>query len=309
MSDYFQERMKHLDFPEKERVTEKNFKGKVKEGYNIQPDEDSKVVLLTTINEQRIISCDLISDKTKWVLTPEFTAEVESLVEFDRHDRNIVNQWNSWFRKWGSHIVTQGYGGGAIHGSVAGGLASTRFLNIHSDEILNSIAKFIQNPSFFWLQLPTYRQYGGESDTSIKDLYFSDETNLILQKWKGSLVSYFRMLPTQLRLQPISNVVKAKLGLEKGDLVDNAIELLLNGNLKYTKRVVTTTTTTTTVKPREDIAFEEQMNEIRRKEMEAEILHQKLINEMRKNPEEERKTCKMWDILNLECYRGVNNLG
>jgi len=62
-----------------------------------------------------------------------------------------------------------------------------------------------------------------------------DTRHAIFEKWVESLYSDFVMLNYELGLVPISAVVRL-FNDEKGEFVQNALELLLRGNLKYSRK-------------------------------------------------------------------------
>ncbi|CAL8124330.1 unnamed protein product [Orchesella dallaii] len=261
-AEYTRERLQYLDFPGKENMTmmSNKFSGRVLPGFNGKMiyDDDNKfenenVMSLSAVQEIRVLKCVLNTEAA--IPNDEFLQGISSLTKFEGSDRDSVNEWNIFFNKFGSHIVTESYGGGFLHGILVGKNV-TKLLELAErkgvimdvvDEVLNSIVKFTNFSTAFNLGSPFYRYKGGTPNHRMEHLYDLKKglRETLLNEWVESLNSDFVMLNYDLVLEPISTFAR-KYDKEKGELVHNALELLLRGELKYSRRRRTNNTTNST---------------------------------------------------------------
>ncbi|CAL8117696.1 unnamed protein product [Orchesella dallaii] len=240
MFEYTEERLQYLDFNRKENVSDYKLDFQLKEGFNLKPydeSDDDDLVTLSAVQEVRTVKCTLDKEHLHLLLNEDILVAINSMSEFDRTKRVSVNEWTNFFFKFGSHIVTESFGGGIMYGSLVGSNLRKNLASENIDSILNSIVEFtnFSNPN---LQPPSYRIYGGNPNVQLYNPYdlSNDTRKLLLNAWTESLRSDFVMLNYELGLEPISTFIK-QFNQEKGEFVEKAIELLLRGDLKYAKNV------------------------------------------------------------------------
>ncbi|CAL8109648.1 unnamed protein product [Orchesella dallaii] len=236
MADYTTERFKYLDFAGKENMTDYKLDLKLKEGFNLKPDDNDNVITLSSVQEIRTLKCTIDRENLHLLLNQDILVAVNSMTKFNPAKRDSVNEWVNFFDTFGSHIVTESYGGGSMHGSLVGSSLRNVLVSESSvDSVLNSIVRFTKfsEPD---TGSPSYRFYGGSPDAQMDKLYDLpvDTRKALLNAWTETLNSDFVMLKTELALEPLSNFVKPY-NQEKGEFVETAIEFLLRGNLKYAR--------------------------------------------------------------------------
>ncbi|CAL8071150.1 unnamed protein product [Orchesella dallaii] len=238
VSDYIEERLKYLDFDGKENASDYELDFQLKEGFNLKLDDDSnELVTLSAFQEIRTVKCTLEKENLHLLLNENMLEAINSMSEFDCTKIASVNEWTSFFFKFGSHIVTESFGGGIMYGSLVGSNLTNILVSENSiNSVLNSIVQFTNFSAN--LQPPTYRIYGGNPNVQLYNPYdlSNDTRKLLLNAWTESLRSDFVMLNYELGLEPISAFIKP-FNQEKGEFVEKAIELLLRGDLKYARKV------------------------------------------------------------------------
>ncbi|ODN01576.1 GTPase IMAP family member 5 [Orchesella cincta] len=234
-SEYVNERSKLLDM--EESLADIKFAGKVKEGFNIKPNKSETTITLSAVQEVRVVRCEL--DAKHLNLSDEFLNAVDFLTEFNSSDRDSVNEWVIFFNKFGSHLVTKAYGGGSLRGFMTlSGRDNMLFAKSKTQvsRVLNALVEFNALPNSN-LGSPFYRFDGGIPNYRMEQLYDleSEIRDSLFLEWIESLSSNYVMLSYELGLAPISAVVRM-VSEEKGEFVQNAMELLLRGDLKYSRR-------------------------------------------------------------------------
>ncbi|CAL8117652.1 unnamed protein product [Orchesella dallaii] len=238
--EYTEERLQYLDFNGKENASDYKLDFKLKEGFNLKPDDDSDdddLVTLSAVKEIRTVKCTLDKENLHLLLNQDILVAVNSMTEFNPTKRVSVNEWTNFFFKFGSHIVTESFGGGIMYGSLVGSNLRNILASQNIDSVLNSIVEFtnFSDPN---VQPPSYRIYGGNPNMQLFNPYdlSNDTRKFLLNAWTESLRSDFVMLNYELGLEPISTFIKP-FNQEKGEIVEKAIELLLRGDLKYARKV------------------------------------------------------------------------
>ncbi|CAL8124063.1 unnamed protein product [Orchesella dallaii] len=233
-SEYTHERFKYFDFEGDEQNVEK-FSGKIKEGFNIKPNRSDNTVTVSGVQEIRVVKCLL--DSGNFNVSDEFAEAVNSMKEFSSSDRDTVNEWVIFFNRFGSHVVTKAYGGGSLRGFLS--LSGRNVLLAKSKtrvyELLHALVEF--NNFSGSLGSPFYRFNGGVPNYRMEQLHDLpvDTRESLFKTWIATLDKQPVMLTYELGLTPISEVARI-VDEEKGELVAQAIELLLRGDLKYSRR-------------------------------------------------------------------------
>jgi len=142
------------------------FAGKIKEGFNVKPNETDCAVTLSAVQEIRVVKCEMDSQRLN--MSDEFLEAVNSLMPFNSSVRDSVNEWVVFFNKFGSHLVTQAYGGGSMKGflslSFGNNFPVLGSNKTEMEKVLNGILEF-SNSSIPNLGSPFYRFEGGDPTT------------------------------------------------------------------------------------------------------------------------------------------------
>ncbi|ODN01553.1 Septin spn5 [Orchesella cincta] len=242
MPDYTTERFKYLEFPGKENMTEYKFDLRLKEGFNLKPDDRDNVVTLFAVKETRTLKCSL--DKAHLVLNSDILEASEYISKFNQRSKDSVNEWQNFFNKFGSHIVTQTYGGGSMIASLVG--SNLRNILVSQSKVESALDSVVKLTNFSGPELPdpSYRFFGGSPDAQMEKFHElpTETQKILLNAWTETLSSDFDMLNYDLGLEPISEFIKT-FSKEKGDFIEEAIELLLRGELIYQRKSRNRTTT------------------------------------------------------------------
>lgn len=263
LKNYASLRLKLLEFENSENFNVSNFQGPVRTGFTVSDNEaDESVAQLSVVQEIHKVRCELT---TNFGLDDEFRTSIRSLKDFDSSVEERVNEWNSFFNKFGTHIVSRVYGGGyftgivVIDGSIRDVLPSEGSISQSFREMLT-----FHGLSYVGGATASYTFFGGVKPPRLENL---GETNNSAEKeglfstWKNSLKLDPVMLSYDLKLEPISKFVKmvdSRIGQE----VERVLAIFIQEGLTYRRkkgainpgnkivlRRPTSTTTTTTTPP------------------------------------------------------------
>ncbi|CAL8123444.1 unnamed protein product [Orchesella dallaii] len=241
---YVQHRLKNLGIEGK--IARESFKGTIKPGHNIKSisfKNDS--CTLSATREFRNFEF-ILNDRLDY--TTEFVKTVKSLPVFNQEDHETVEKWTAFFHEYGTHVVHSVHGGGSIQ------------IELHSDTPFNEemgralfdLIKFAEDMSFLVAD-ESNNGTGGSNRTVFKEgiqhsltflggdpeFHTNDFTKMpiedaskLLTKWKKSLKFNPAVLTTEMRLKPISQVVK-KIGQNYSSEIERATSLLFNSSLVY----------------------------------------------------------------------------
>ncbi|CAL8138956.1 unnamed protein product [Orchesella dallaii] len=240
--EYIQHRLRSLviagDMPPE------SYKGQTKPGHNIRTDSfRNDSCTLSATREFRLFEF-ILNDRQK--LTKEFQRDVKALPVFNSSSHETVDQWKAFFNEYGTHIVRSVYGGGEIQIK----LESNQPFNDDMRDALFDVIKFAEDMTFLLadgngtgsgtktvLKEGTSHSLtfiGGDSKyhtTDLTKLKIDDAVNL-MTTWKQSLKFTPAILTTEMRLEPMSQVVK-KLGQNYSTEIEKATSLLFNASLKF----------------------------------------------------------------------------
>lgn len=239
---YLQQRLKSLGI--EGTISNETFSGTIKPGHNIKEIsfKDDGCTLSAT-REFRLFEF-VLNDRLD--LTEEFKSTVRALPPFNETDHENVAQWTQFFNDYGTHVVRSVYGGGAIEIQ----LQSDRPFNNDLAQALFDLIKFAEEMSFLIDEgngtessnrtvlkegiSHSLTFLGGDSAYHTSDLtkMSIEQASKLLTNWKKSLKFSPTVLNTEMRLEPLSRVVK-KLGQNYTSEIDRATSLLFKSELIY----------------------------------------------------------------------------
>ncbi|ODM91066.1 GTP-binding protein A [Orchesella cincta] len=245
--EYIQHRLHSLGI--KGELPPSSFKGVTKAGHNIESESfKNDSCSLSATREFRFFDF-IINDRVPF--TKEFESDVKSLPVFDQGNHESVTKWNAFFNEYGTHVVKSVHGGGAIEIT----LESAKPFNDEMSQALFDVIKFAEDMTFLIEDDSNGTSNG--TRTVLKEgtthsltfhggnpkFYTSDLTKLgieeavnLMNNWKNSLKYNPAVLTTEMRLEPMSHVVR-KLGQNYSSEIEKATELLFNASLTYDPNV------------------------------------------------------------------------
>jgi hypothetical protein len=224
------QRMSYLSFPPYEVFNYSAFEGQLRLGFNVNP-QDDEVASFSAVKEVRTHKMEL-NDQVK--LKEEFVEHINSLRPFDPSVRDSEKEWKGFFGTWGTHIVTVAYVGGFIQGTVLGERLRASFQN--STEVSLTLENIVNFTKVERGDLTFYGVFGGEKDPNLANIHemSTEERNEVLKNWFESLSYDPVVLTYQMELVPISEIVRRS-NETIGKEIDKALNLLMQGNLKYVR--------------------------------------------------------------------------
>ncbi|CAF4008167.1 unnamed protein product [Rotaria sp. Silwood1] len=220
-------------------------------GYNVISTnvECNKFTKFTALREYRQFRLTLVNDVD---LSTEFTAAVDNLPNFALEELESVKKFNAFFQRFGTHVVTSCFGGGAIE--ITASVETTKtfksiedmrgfasqlravFGNVFGLGIDSSYTGGYQRESRTNLSNISYTiaLKGGDMAYHIRNLaqLSSDKASEHIQKWVQSLSVQPLMLNTNMHLVPLSYYVR-KYNPNAAQEIDLASQELFKANLKY----------------------------------------------------------------------------
>jgi len=255
---YLDERIKTLGIGG--RVPIEHFSGVTKLGYNVEEeilnlsqtsssgtDDDQnsnntarRIALkpITAVRELRTFELVL---NDQFQLSTEFKDALKLLTPYNESDAESVEKWKSFFDTYGTHVVKSVYGGGAIQIEIK----SDTPYSAEISKVLLSLVQFAEDMSIgkvggAFATSPgiehSVRFLGGETDPRASEftrIPVIDAANL-LEKWKDSLSFTPTILTSEMKLLPLSEIVK-KQGQKISSEIARATELYFNASLVYVK--------------------------------------------------------------------------
>ncbi|ODN01860.1 Reticulocyte-binding protein 2 a [Orchesella cincta] len=241
---YLQHRLHSLGI--EGNIPRESFKGTIKPGHNIRSisfKNDS--CTLSATREFRHFEF-ILNERLDY--TPEFVNAVKALPVFNEEDHDAVDKWNAFFNEYGTHTVSSVHGGGSIEIE----LQSDKPFNDDMGQALFDLIKFAEDMSFLVADESengtsnanktvfapgiqhTLSFHGGDSQYHTSDFTKMpiEDASKLLTRWKKSLKFNPAVLTTEMRLKPISQVVK-KIGQNYSSEIERATSLLFNSSLKY----------------------------------------------------------------------------
>ncbi|UJR18157.1 hypothetical protein I4U23_005057 [Adineta vaga] len=229
-----------------------NINVRAAKGYNIINKNAERHVntTFTSLREYRQFRLTLASDIE---LNSDFVSAIQRLPKFELNNSNSVAQFTEFFQRFGTHVVTSCFGGGAIEIEASVENANTT-INMQDLRSLVGQLKAGFSDKFRLEVDATYTngyQYTSRRDltnihysTSFKggDIMFhlqnpdgnSHETVIeYKRKWIESLTTQPVMLNTDMKIVPVSYYVRQK-NQNTAENIDLASQKLFEANLKYT---------------------------------------------------------------------------
>jgi hypothetical protein len=236
--EYMEERMKGLNIGG--RMSLDSFTGVTKAGYNVVSEitspEGQQILPITAVRELRKFELVL---NDRFTLTPEFKKIVRTLTPYNESNHESVDQWKTFFNEYGTHVVKSVYGGGAIEIE----LSSDKPFSMDITRTLLSFIQFAEDISLGKVGNSSFASEGTQHSLKFnggdKAYHTSDLTKMslqdasnLLENWKDSLSLSPTILTTEMRLLPISEIVKRE-GQNISSEIERASGLLFNSTLKY----------------------------------------------------------------------------
>jgi hypothetical protein len=236
--EYMEERMKGLNIGG--RMSLDSFTGVTKAGYNVVSEitspEGQQILPITAVRELRKFELVL---NDRFTLTPEFKKIVRTLTPYNESNHESVDQWKTFFNEYGTHVVKSVYGGGAIEIE----LSSHKPFSMDITRTLLSFIQFAEDISLGKVGNSSFASEGTQHSLKFnggdKAYHTSDLTKMslqdasnLLENWKDSLSLSPTILTTEMRLLPISEIVKRE-GQNISSEIERASGLLFNSTLKY----------------------------------------------------------------------------
>jgi hypothetical protein len=237
--EYMEERMKRLNIGG--RMSLDSFTGVTKAGYNVISEITSpggqQILPISAVRELRKFELVL---NDRFTLTPEFKKIVGTLTPYNESNHESVDQWKAFFNEYGTHVVKSVYGGGAIEIQVS----SDKPFSMDITSTLLSFIQFAEDISLGKVGNSSSFASAGTNHSLMfiggdKAYHTSDLTKMplqnasnLLENWKDSLSVSPTILTTELRLLPISEIVKRE-GQNISSEIERASVLLFNSTLKY----------------------------------------------------------------------------
>lgn len=241
---YVDERLKNLGLEEDTFPPEIiSHSGKLKDGYNIMQtnDEENELSLsdapkLSAVLEYHMFHMKLSAAEVE--ISEEFASTVESLTALDTSDFASFSQWDTFFKKYGTHVVTSAFGGGRVTIEVTLDPSSPSLPPTKTEQytkLTESMAQIVQKLADNLI--------GKE----ISSLNYADVTHKVtfsggdptyaslldIDHWRDSVHYNPIMLSSDLKLLPISELVRQASLPQKADLIELAATQLFNASLVY----------------------------------------------------------------------------
>ncbi|CAF3513478.1 unnamed protein product [Rotaria sp. Silwood2] len=209
----------------------------------------NKFTKFAALREYRQFRLTLVNDVD---LSQEFTAAVDNLPTFALKKLESVNKFKAFFQRFGTHVVTSCFGGGAMEFAVSVENKETLksiedirrfasqlradFGNVFGLGIDSTYTGGYQNESRTNLSGTSYNATlkGGDMTYHIRNLtqLSSDKASEHIEKWVQSLSVQPLMLNTNMHLMPLSYYAR-KHNPNAGQQIDLASQELFKDNLKY----------------------------------------------------------------------------
>ncbi len=174
----------------------------------------------------------------------EFSAILGRLEKLDLSDSTNVENWQQFFARYGTHVVTNAYGGGSIKVTVKlleeeqksnnerFAILSETMANVMQElanELIGKDARYEPPQGVTY----SFSQKGGDHKYYWSNFSDLDDTKNI-DEWRDSLKYEPIVLTSKLQLVPISEIVKELQGnQEMSFLIEEAAATLLNASLVY----------------------------------------------------------------------------